>query len=114
MTANVFADIPVDVRAEHCTELLARPGLKIERIVSHGQASPAGHWYDQPQAEWVMVVRGAARLRFEDEDREVVLNAGDWVDIPAHRRHRVEWTDPGAPTIWLAVHYVERACGIAE
>jgi len=103
--ANLFADLPADAAAEQVIELLSRPGLRIERIVSSGQASPAGFWYDQPQAEWIVVLGGEARLRFEDEPRARTLRRGDFVDIGAHRRHRVEWTHPDEPTVWLAVHY---------
>ena len=85
--------------------LLTRPGLRIERIVSRGQASPSGFWYDQPEAEWVMVLAGAARLRFQDEAEARVLGPGDSLDIAPHRRHRVEWTDPAVATVWLAVFY---------
>ena len=85
--------------------LLTRPGLRIERIVSRGQASPSGFWYDQPEAEWVMVLAGAARLRFQDEAQARVLGPGDCLDIAPHRRHRVDWTDPSAATVWLAVFY---------
>jgi cupin 2 domain-containing protein len=103
--ANLFADLPADAAAEQVIELLSRPGLRIERIVSSGHASPAGFWYDQPQAEWVVVLGGEARLRFEDEPHARTLRRGDFVDIAAHRRHRVEWTHPDEPTVWLAVHY---------
>jgi len=102
---NFYADIPDNGAAEQVIELLSRPGLRIERIVSKGHATPAGQWYDQPHSEWVMVVSGAARLRFEDEMKAIEMQAGDTVDIPAHRRHRVEWTDPAGATVWLAVHY---------
>lgn len=104
-TFNLYENLPDDTATEQVVALLSRPGLRIERIVSNGQASPEGYWYDQPQSEWVVIVRGAARLRFEDEERDVVMQAGDWIDIPAHRRHRVEWTDPDTHTIWLAIHY---------
>jgi cupin 2 domain-containing protein len=87
------------------TELLSRPRLRIEKIVSTGQASPDGFWYDQPQAEWVVLLRGRARLRFEDEVEARSLVSGDVVDITPHRRHRVEWTAADEPTVWLAVHY---------
>jgi cupin 2 domain-containing protein len=103
--ANLFADLPADAAAEQVIELLSQPGLRIERIVSSGHASPAGFWYDQPQAEWVVVLGGEARLRFEDEPHARTLRRGDFVDIAAHRRHRVEWTHPDEPTVWLAVHY---------
>ncbi len=85
--------------------MLSRPGLRIERIVSFGQASPPGFWYDQTHAEWVVVLTGAAHLRFDDEGAPRSLGPGDYVEIAPHRRHRVEWTDPTQPTIWLAIHY---------
>ncbi len=105
MSANLFANLPTGVAEEQVVELLSRPGLKIERIVSAGQASAPGFWYDQPQGEWVVVLSGEAHLRFEDEAQPRRLGPGDFVDIPAHRRHRVEWTHPDEPTVWLAVHY---------
>ena len=92
-----------DPAAEQFVELLSRPGLRIERIVSAGQASPPGFWYDQPQAEWVMLLLGEARLKFEDETAPRLLKPGDHLDIAPHRRHRVESTT--AATVWLAVHY---------
>ena len=85
--------------------LLTRPGLRIERIVSLGRASPPGFWYDQEEGEWVVLLAGAAQLRFADEAAPRRLLPGDWLDIAAHRRHRVEWTDPAVPTVWLAVFY---------
>src|SRR5262249_33715613 len=81
-----------------------RPGLIVERIVSNGQATPAGDWYDQAWDEWVLVVRGAARPRIEGQDDPNHLGGGDWLLRPAHRRHRVEWTAPDGPTVWLAIH----------
>ena len=106
---NLFADIP-DVSAagmgeEAFAEILARPGLKIERIISQGHTSPPGFWYDQAWNEWVVVLKGSAKLRFEDEPVARVLGGGDYVFIPARKRHRVEWTDPQRPTVWLAVHF---------
>jgi cupin 2 domain-containing protein len=105
--SNLFADLPVGAGApaEEFVELLARPGLRIERIVSTGQASPAGFWYDQPHCEWVLLLRGEAKLAFEGEPAPRVLKPGDFLDIAPHRRHRVEWTHPSQPTVWLAVHY---------
>lgn len=90
---------------EQVEEILGRRALRVERIVSRGHASPPGYWYDHDEHEWVAVLSGRARLRFEDEDAQLEMAAGDHVDIPAHRRHRVEWTDPDTPTIWLAVFY---------
>lgn len=102
---NLFAELPVTLADEQFTELLARPGLRIERIVSTGQCSPPDFWYDQPEGEWVLVLQGEARLRFADEAEPRSLQAGDFVDIPPHCRHRVDWTHPDQTTVWLAIHY---------
>jgi cupin 2 domain-containing protein len=102
---NLLRDLPDAGASEITDALVARPGLRIERIVSFGQANPQGFWYDQAEAEWVVLLAGAARLRFEDETQARALGPGDWVEIAAHRRHRVEWTDPDQPTVWLAVFY---------
>jgi cupin 2 domain-containing protein len=101
---NLFS-LPDAAAAERIDALLSRPTVRIERIVSQGQASPAGFWYDQAEGEWVLVIAGAARLRFEDEADARLLGPGDWLDIAPHRHHRVDWTDPAVPTIWLAVFY---------
>jgi cupin 2 domain-containing protein len=101
---NLFADMPEHASGEQITILLEAAGARIERIVSHGEASAPGFWYDQDWAEWVMVVAGSARLLIEGEAAPRVLAAGDYVHLPAHCRHRVEWTNPERPTIWLAVH----------
>jgi len=105
MIENLLDDLPKAADQETLVDLLNRPAVRIERIVSTGQASPPGFWYDQAHGEWVAVLAGEARLRFEDEPAARTLRAGDFVDIAAHRRHRVEWTRPGEPTVWLAVHY---------
>ncbi|MBV9862589.1 MAG: cupin [Alphaproteobacteria bacterium] len=105
---NLLRDVPQAAAAEIVERLAAHPGLRIERIVSHGQASPDGFWYDQPEGEWVLLLSGAARLRFADEPAARPLGPGDWLDIAPGRRHRVEWTDASAPTIWLAVFYTPR------
>jgi cupin 2 domain-containing protein len=102
---NLFADIAASCAAEQFTELLAAPGLHLERIVSLGQATPPGEWLDQERAEWVILLRGAAKLLFEGESGARELHSGDYVTIPAHCRHRVDWTTPDEPTIWLALHY---------
>jgi cupin 2 domain-containing protein len=98
---KLFAALPPPGPDEHFDTLLDHPAARIERIVSHGHASPPGFWYDQPGGEWVMLVSGRAELAFDDGER-LALNAGDWAFIPAHRRHRVEWTS--ADAVWLAVH----------
>lgn len=105
MPSNIFAGVLPVARAEKLTTLLAAAHVRIERIVSLGHVSPPGFWYDQDEHEWVIVLRGAARLHFEGDAKPIELSAGDYVDIPAHRKHRVEWTTPAEPTVWLAVHY---------
>jgi len=103
---NMFAGLPATPEAAERLELLlARPGLRIERIVSTGQASPAGFWYEQADAEWVVLLSGEALLRFEDETEARRLHAGDWICIEPRRRHRVDWTASATPTVWLAVHH---------
>jgi cupin 2 domain-containing protein len=102
---NLLRDLPGARTTEIVETILSAPGVRIERIVSFGQASPEGFWYDQAESEWVLLLAGAARLRFADEAEARALGPGDHVHIAAHRRHRVEWTDPERPTIWLAVFY---------
>lgn len=102
--SNVFADLPTALPEELFQTLLNTPSLRIERIISLGHASPDGFWYDQPTHEWVLLLSGAARLCFEGQPA-MELAPGAYVNIPAHTRHRVEWTDPHQPTIWLAIHY---------
>lgn len=100
---NFFADMPASLSDEHVERLLEVANVRIERIISHGHASPADFWYDQPQAEWVIVLKGAARLQFEDG--LVEMKTGDFINIPAFRKHRVDWTTPDEPTLWLGVRY---------
>lgn len=103
-TGNVFRDVPGKCAEELFSELARGPGVRIERIVSTGHTTPDGDWYDQDNHEWVMVVQGRARLAFENES-DLDMGPGDHVVIPAHCRHRVSWTTPEEPTVWLAVHY---------
>ena len=100
---NLLTDIPAHLPEELFTNLLNAPNVRIERIVSHGHSSPEGFWFDQDQHEWVLLLQGAARLQFEDNTIE--MKPGDFINIPAHTKHRVEWTTPDEPTIWLAVFY---------
>ena len=100
---NLFSGLPLAGAEESFVPILERRGLRIERIVSHGHVTPADRTYQQPEDEWVMVVEGAARLWLEGTG-EVELGRGDNVLIPAGVRHRVTWTAPGEPTVWLAVH----------
>lgn len=101
---DLIHDLPEDLPEELIEVLAETDSVRIERIVSTGHASPEGFWYDQPDREFVMVVKGSARLEFADGE-SVDLEAGGWADIPAHRRHRVAWTTPDEPTVWLTVHY---------
>ena len=100
--SNLFADIPTELDEELVTVLLKLPGVRLERIVSRGQASPPGFWYDQDVGEWVAVLKGAATLEVEGRD-EVKLSAGGHLYLPPRCRHRVTWTDPEQNTIWLAL-----------
>ncbi len=103
--ANLFDAVPAAAEETVATLLEASGGVRLVRIVSTGQATPEGEWYDQDDNEWVAVLSGRAGLKFEGEDEIRVMSAGDYVDIPAHVRHRVEWTDADAPTVWLALHH---------
>lgn len=100
---NFLSNVPEHLPEEWFESLVANPHVRIERIVSLGHCSAPDFWYDQPQHEWVMVIKGQAILQFED--RTLTMQAGDYVQIPARTPHRVKWTTPDEPTIWLAVHY---------
>ena len=101
---NLFEDPPEPLHEELVQTLLNTSTFRIERIVSHAHASPEGFWYDQEMDEWVLLLSGAARLRFEGEE-QFEMTPGAFVIIPAHQRHRVEWTHPDQKTTWLAIHY---------
>ena len=101
---NLFHLLP-DAKTEEIIEtLLENDHLRIERIVSEGQATPPGEWFDQQTDEWVILLKGSAGLLFEDGSKIAVMRQGDYVLIPAHRKHRVEWTDNTQKTVWLAFH----------
>jgi cupin 2 domain-containing protein len=100
---NIFDELPQHLPKEVVQTLIRAADVRIERIISHGHASPADFWYDQPQHEWVIVLKGAASLQFEDG--MVEMKPGDFVNIPAFKKHRVDWTTPDEPTIWLGVRY---------
>ncbi len=102
---NLFSQASVARGEELCEPLLEKATLRIERIVSHAHASPEGFWYDQDRDEWVCLLQGAARLRLENDAAAIELRRGDSIHLPAHCRHRVEWTSPDELTIWLAVHW---------
>ncbi|ENO89676.1 cupin domain-containing protein [Thauera linaloolentis] len=103
---NLYAPLPAAGAEEHFQTLFAGGACRVERIVSHGQVSPPGFWYDQAEDEWVVLLQGEAELGFADGQR-IKLLPGDWVEIPAGCRHRVEATAQG--TVWLAVHCMDGA-----
>lgn len=100
---NLLCPLPSTDSGEASETLLTAPGVRLERIVSLGHTSPAGFWYDQRAFEWVMVLSGGARLAIEGEAEERTLGPGDALTLPAGCRHRVTWTDPDQPTVWLAL-----------
>lgn len=103
-SGNLFASLPAALPDEVFDELVKHRVIRIERILSKGHASPESGWYDQDEHEWVVVLRGRGHLEFDDGEK-IALEAGGWIVIPAHRRHRVAWTDPDDVTVWLAVFY---------
>jgi len=105
---NIFTDIPKDLSDELFETLLQTSGFRIERIISNGHCSPEGFWYDQDDNEWVILLKGSAVLRFENDDESITLKSGDYIQIDKNMRHRVESTDPEQETIWLAIHYQVR------
>jgi cupin 2 domain-containing protein len=105
-TGTLKRDLPARPLPDEVVDLLVeRKGLRIERIVSTGQTTPEDRWYDQATDEWVLVAAGAARLRIEGEATDRELGEGDWILLPAHCRHRVNWTRAEPPTVWLAIHF---------
>jgi len=104
---SLFDDIPADLPDELFTTLMQASSFRVERIVSHGHASPPGFWYDQEENEFVIVLEGSAAVQFEDSADPVELRRGSYLNIPAHARHRVAWTDQIEKTVWLAIHYGE-------
>lgn len=106
-TASLLADLPKTLAEERFETLLQTPGLRLERILSLGHATPEGEWYDQEQDEWVLLIQGEARLRIEGCAAELSMKPGDTVLLPAHCRHRVEWTTPEEVTVWLALHHAK-------
>ena len=101
---NLFRNIPPTASEEFFETLVSGRDLRVERIVSRGHSAPESGWFDQEEDEFVVPLRGSAGLEFDD-GAIVELGPGDWLDIPARRRHRVAWTDENQETVWLAVHY---------
>lgn len=107
---NIFAPTAA-TGAELFETLLERPGMRMERIVSTGQSTPPGEWYDQSHDEWVLLLTGSACLQIEGESTPLLLRPGDYLLLPARCRHRVEWTEQNATTVWLACHLHSRKTG---
>lgn len=102
---NIYKDIPSVVPDEVLEKIISSGNVRIERIISKGQSSPGEFWYDQEENEWVILMKGKAILKFFNEKNPVELNEGDYLNIPSHKKHRVEWTDHETETIWVAVFY---------
>ncbi len=103
-TSNIFASLPNEISDELFETIVTGKNIKIERIISQGHSSPPTGWYDQSEHEWVIVLKGAATIEVEHQAL-VHLVAGTYFNIPAHTKHKVAWTDPDTPTVWLAIHY---------
>jgi cupin 2 domain-containing protein len=103
---NIFSEIPDLMKGEIFETLLKTDHLDLERIISSGQATHPGQWYEQTTDEWVILLKGCAGLLFEGQKEVMVLHPDDYVHILAHQRHRVEWTDGEQKTVWLALHYL--------
>ena len=105
MTDNLFHDLPSSLPEELVETLAKNKHVRIELIVSTGHASPDRFWCDQEDDEWIVVLKGEAKLLFESDDEPIHMKPGDYINIAAHKKHRVEWTTPDAPTVWLVVFY---------
>ncbi len=104
-TNNIFEKISGSLSKEITEVLISEKVIRIERIISKGHSSPENFWYDQPENEWVIVLKGGAELLFEDGNKRIKMQPGDYINIPAHVKHRVNSTDKITETIWLAVFY---------
>jgi len=102
---NIFSSIPEDIPDEITEQIINSGTVRIERIISNGQSSPDNFWYDQDENEWVIVLQGQAEILFENELKIISLKTGDFINIPAHAKHKVKRTAENMATIWLAVFY---------
>ncbi|MBA3065454.1 phosphoribosylaminoimidazole carboxylase [bacterium] len=102
---NLFKGIPSELPSEIFNSLIVSKDFTLERIVSEGHTTPAGEWLEQERDEWVILFCGGAKILFEEGKVSKILKPGDYLNIPVHCRHRVEWTDPEHKTVWLALHY---------
>lgn len=102
---NIFKNLPDSSKGEIFQDIIDNHNFKLESIVSSGQATPDGEWYDQPNDEWVLLLQGSGVLIFEDESESCRMNPGDHILISAHKKHRVEETDKNGKSIWIALHF---------
>lgn len=105
VTNNLFSPLPQDLSSEVFETLAQGSNVRIERIVSMGHSTAGNQWYDQDDHEWVILVQGGATIQFSDSSALTHLSPGDYINIPAHTKHRVESTDSNVITVWIAVHY---------
>jgi len=101
---NIFQNLP-DSEKEVFEILIQSENFRLERIISSGQSTPEGQWYDQDKDEWIILLSGSAKLLFEGSEEIIELKPGDYLNIPAHKKHRVEWTSQDTDTVWIALHY---------
>jgi len=104
IVTNIYTDLPEQCPDEIFQTLLKNQNITIERIISKGHSSAVNEWYDQLQDEWIMLIKGQAKLQYKHNSSIILLNPGDYLFIPSHTKHRVHWTDPEMETIWLAIH----------
>jgi cupin 2 domain-containing protein len=102
---SIYKNTPNNLPDEFVDILAEGKNFRLERIVSKGHTSPKGFWYDQVENEFVLLLKGEAEILFEDDVKPVRLVEGDYINILAQKKHRVEWTDPKIETIWLALFY---------
>ncbi len=102
---NIFPGIKNQSPEEIFEPIIKTNQFKIERIISSGQSTDKGNWYDQDVDEWVILLKGSVGLLFESNNEKIIMKPGDYINIPAHQKHRVEWTVADEETIWLSVRY---------
>ena len=100
---NLLTGVPTSIPDEIFETIISKSNIKIERIISKGHKSEPNFWYDQDKSEWILILKGEARLQFED--KSIYLTSGDYLNIAPHQKHRIDWTTPESETIWLAVFY---------
>ena len=103
-TKNIFKQLPAEMNEELFENILTNDSCRLERIISKGHATPQGQWYDQEVDEWVLLLKGSAGLRIEQQ-QTITMQQGDYILLPAGLKHRVEWTAADTETIWLALHF---------